>query len=140
MLACQPFLDACKVRAEEYFYKCTPLGCLHRLVVLTHSALYGSDIFFSSRRRHTRCYRDWSSDVCSSDLTVRRPPDGNQAKTKSRHASDSASRVGALPHSRGSFTPRAESATSKASTARPSATIRQGCARPRSDSDRKSVV
>src|SRR5438128_4494426 len=24
--------------------------------------------FFSSRRRHTRCYRDWSSDVCSSDL------------------------------------------------------------------------
>src|SRR5207245_9664420 len=25
-------------------------------------------IFFSSRRRHTRCYRDWSSDVCSSDL------------------------------------------------------------------------
>src|SRR4030042_3290622 len=25
-------------------------------------------IFFSSRRRHTRCSRDWSSDVCSSDL------------------------------------------------------------------------
>src|SRR5207245_5551432 len=24
--------------------------------------------FFASRRRHTRCYRDWSSDVCSSDL------------------------------------------------------------------------
>src|SRR5207245_212428 len=24
--------------------------------------------FLSSRRRHTRCYRDWSSDVCSSDL------------------------------------------------------------------------
>src|SRR5207245_4429171 len=23
-----------------------------------------------SRRRHTRCYRDWSSDVCSSDLIV----------------------------------------------------------------------
>src|SRR2546422_132881 len=23
---------------------------------------------FSSRRRHTRCSRDWSSDVCSSDL------------------------------------------------------------------------
>src|SRR3989337_3999907 len=23
---------------------------------------------FASRRRHTRCYRDWSSDVCSSDL------------------------------------------------------------------------
>src|SRR5207245_3720570 len=24
----------------------------------------------SSRSRHTRCYRDWSSDVCSSDLYV----------------------------------------------------------------------
>src|SRR5204863_2463360 len=30
----------------------------------THSALF----FFSSRRRHTRSLRDWSSDVCSSDL------------------------------------------------------------------------
>src|SRR5205814_3913563 len=31
--------------------------------------------FFSSRRRHTRCLSDWSSDVCSSDLSVcRRPP------------------------------------------------------------------
>src|SRR5690554_6845126 len=27
-----------------------------------------SEFFFSSRRRHTRCGRDWSSDVCSSDL------------------------------------------------------------------------
>src|SRR5207247_3262024 len=26
--------------------------------------------FFSSRRRHTRSTRDWSSDVCSSDLGV----------------------------------------------------------------------
>src|SRR2546422_3909865 len=26
--------------------------------------------FFSSRRRHTRCSRDWSSDVCSSDLRL----------------------------------------------------------------------
>src|SRR5216684_5463611 len=26
--------------------------------------------FFSSRRRHTRCSRDWSSDVCSSDLAA----------------------------------------------------------------------
>src|SRR2546429_6765176 len=38
-------------------------------------------LFFSSRRRHTRCSRDWSSDVCSSDLlfpttakTTRRTP------------------------------------------------------------------
>src|SRR3712207_7199053 len=28
--------------------------------------------FFSSRRRHTRYWRDWSSDVCSSDLDVDR--------------------------------------------------------------------
>src|SRR5438045_6300969 len=26
--------------------------------------------FFSSRRRHTRCLSDWSSDVCSSDLGI----------------------------------------------------------------------
>src|SRR5699024_11813111 len=26
--------------------------------------------FFSSRRRHTRSKRDWSSDVCSSDLSA----------------------------------------------------------------------
>src|SRR5690606_25040584 len=29
--------------------------------------------FFSSRRRHTRFSRDWSSDVCSSDLAALRP-------------------------------------------------------------------
>src|SRR5699024_12091544 len=27
-------------------------------------------VFFSSRRRHTRSKRDWSSDVCSSDLPI----------------------------------------------------------------------
>src|SRR5688500_20374870 len=29
-------------------------------------------VFFSSRRRHTRLQGDWSSDVCSSDLHMRR--------------------------------------------------------------------
>src|SRR3989442_8636763 len=33
--------------------------------------LYFFFFFFSSRRRHTRCGRDWSSDVCSSDLKSR---------------------------------------------------------------------
>src|SRR6201994_3272015 len=33
--------------------------------------LTDTDKLFSSRRRHTNCSRDWSSDVCSSDL---RPP------------------------------------------------------------------
>src|SRR3989442_10782613 len=36
--------------------------------------------FFSSRRRHTRCGRDWSSDVCSSDLIEDDPdPEGFEA-------------------------------------------------------------
>src|SRR3712207_8824586 len=30
--------------------------------------MYECFFFFSSRRRHTRYWRDWSSDVCSSDL------------------------------------------------------------------------
>src|SRR5688500_4040588 len=34
-----------------------------------------SPVFFSSRRRHTRLQGDWSSDVCSSDLHLRRPDD-----------------------------------------------------------------
>src|SRR3989442_12267186 len=33
----------------------------------------GLVFFFSSRRRHTRCGRDWSSDVCSSDLEAVEP-------------------------------------------------------------------
>src|SRR3989442_14650970 len=32
--------------------------------------LWSVCFFFSSRRRHTRCGRDWSSDVCSSDLGI----------------------------------------------------------------------
>src|SRR5437867_7194507 len=36
-----------------------------------HNTLYMfSFFFFSSRRRHTRSYGDWSSDVCSSDLLI----------------------------------------------------------------------
>src|SRR5690606_32902368 len=34
------------------------------------TSLYISVFFFSSRRRHTRFSRDWSSDVCSSDLPL----------------------------------------------------------------------
>src|SRR3712207_8406313 len=34
----------------------------------------GMLFFFSSRRRHTRYWRDWSSDVCSSDLEWPVPP------------------------------------------------------------------
>src|SRR3989442_14344896 len=38
------------------------------LSATARSAGCGGGVFFSSRRRHTRCGRDWSSDVCSSDL------------------------------------------------------------------------
>src|SRR5687768_16258266 len=37
-------------------------------VVYVINFKYVNFFFFSSRRRHTRCSRDWSSDVCSSDL------------------------------------------------------------------------
>src|SRR5699024_11366409 len=37
--------------------------CLYSLIYTVISCF-----FFSSRRRHTRSKRDWSSDVCSSDL------------------------------------------------------------------------
>src|SRR3989449_9095437 len=37
---------------------------VHQLWIL----IFFEFFFFSSRRRHTRCSRDWSSDVCSSDL------------------------------------------------------------------------
>src|SRR3712207_8505464 len=36
--------------------------------IVTALGTFGYDFFFSSRRRHTRYWRDWSSDVCSSDL------------------------------------------------------------------------
>src|SRR5207249_7335365 len=35
--------------------------------------------FFSSRRRHTRSKRDWSSDVCSSDLSGQVGPSSAEA-------------------------------------------------------------
>src|SRR5207245_3482009 len=38
-------------------------------LIAIYIKLYVLFFFFSSRRRHTRCYRDWSSDVCSSDLS-----------------------------------------------------------------------
>src|SRR5438105_11116691 len=45
--------------------------------------------FFSSRRRHTRSTRDWSSDVCSSDLR----PTGRAARSGRGSASSAAGRA-----------------------------------------------
>src|SRR5688500_1395995 len=59
----------------------TPLSCSTRSIVVRLALTYRmgqmfssftpsvfADLFFSSRRRHTRSQGDWSSDVCSSDL------------------------------------------------------------------------
>src|SRR5699024_8656976 len=43
-------------------------------LIIAHVVFYCSNtvwFFFSSRRRHTRSKRDWSSDVCSSDLEMK---------------------------------------------------------------------
>src|SRR2546429_2500185 len=50
-----------------YIYACS--SPYSRLAVTVLVLLFFF-FFFSSRRRHTRCSRDWSSDVCSSDLHV----------------------------------------------------------------------
>src|SRR5207245_5249757 len=39
-----------------------------------------------SRRRHTRCYRDWSSDVCSSDLISPEQYEHNQTRLQANRA------------------------------------------------------
>src|SRR5207245_3484027 len=65
--------------------------------------------FFSSRRLHTRCYRDWSSDVCSSDLQLRGrrarwasacPVVGRRAQRSSVSTSSSVSVIGFFGRSR----------------------------------------
>src|SRR3712207_1596662 len=50
---------------------------IYAILLLFCLIVYACDIFFfffSSRRRHTRYWRDWSSDVCSSDLAGREDP------------------------------------------------------------------
>src|SRR5205814_6110329 len=43
---------------------------------------YNFLFFFSSRRRHTRCLSDWSSDVCSSDLQKKAPIYNNSQRVE----------------------------------------------------------
>src|SRR5205814_7392573 len=40
---------------------------------------------FSSRRRHTRCLSDWSSDVCSSDLFFADPGESADSARRARN-------------------------------------------------------
>src|SRR5690606_40628995 len=49
--------------------------------------------FFSSRRRHTRFSRDWSSDVCSSDLEAHQKGQPVLVGTTSVEKSDAISRL-----------------------------------------------
>src|SRR3989442_4972262 len=63
-------------------------------------------LFYPSRRRHTRCGRDWSSDVCSSDLSnvpilshferAKPMPDDEKARTHQRWAHLRFSIIGTL--------------------------------------------
>src|SRR5580700_10337132 len=55
---------------EADMYAATPPEALE--LVADKDKIPRCDFFFSSRRRHTRSLRDWSSDVCSSDLRARR--------------------------------------------------------------------
>src|SRR5206468_7630737 len=60
------------------------LGTLQDLILAFHSMCKSFVVFFfSSRRRHTRSDRDWSSDVCSSDLAA--TPVQNQIPINSSH-------------------------------------------------------
>src|SRR6266508_262893 len=48
--------------------------------------------FFSSRRRHTRWPRDWSSDVCSSDLCDGRRPAAGRCRRRCGPRAEAAAR------------------------------------------------
>src|SRR3712207_2314785 len=62
---------------------------------LARYQLIGSDFYFSSRRRHTTYWRDWSSDVCSSDLksVVLRDLDGGHVSAVSYDSNASVERT-----------------------------------------------
>src|SRR5258707_9832720 len=50
-------------KCPQYFFSCSKW-----LTIFSRFCYSYIFFFFSSRRRHTRYWRDWSSDVCSSDL------------------------------------------------------------------------
>src|SRR2546429_4899322 len=59
--------------------------------------------FFASRRRHSRCSRGWSSDVCSSDLVFQRA-DGSRKPVRGEYClrgpNEIGVRLGPYDHSR----------------------------------------
>src|SRR6266516_7196493 len=54
--------------------------------------------FFSSRRRHTRSYGDWSSDVCSSDLDPPVSTRDDALRADDRHDRGNGARVRSEEH------------------------------------------
>src|SRR5437016_11820294 len=94
-------MDAYKavLQVEKYFYATIQLshntlrGVLGKMEL--DDLLANRDIFFPSRRRHTRLVSDWSSDVCSSDLTAccstrsSSPSPGSRTPTSSPRRSSS---------------------------------------------------
>ena len=55
------YIDICELsRVVGFFSASNEVGRESRIIKFF--------FFFSSRRRHTSYWRDWSSDVCSSDL------------------------------------------------------------------------
>src|SRR5258707_10752010 len=56
-------MQSCTISSKQF----SP-SMLHLLLLFLSYFYFFFFFFFSSRRRHTRYWRDWSSDVCSSDL------------------------------------------------------------------------
>src|SRR3712207_8083821 len=76
------YCAACHYTADQLCYVCVCRTRWDLSSVLSGLLSIGVEwffFFFSSRRRHTRYWRDWSSDVCSSDL--RTPPCSRAART-----------------------------------------------------------
>src|SRR2546429_2203862 len=65
-----PWMDVIGVGREPVRRRPQVMGTIGWWASSRRSTCTASTVwfFFSSRRRHTRCSRDWSSDVCSSDL------------------------------------------------------------------------
>src|SRR5690606_40787398 len=86
--------------------------------------------FFSSRRRHTRFSRDWSSDVCSSDLPRPCAPVADQASDRSTLMFG---KRATFPDTAASRAPGAGAAPETGAAQARQPTVRE-------ESDRKSVV
>src|SRR5690606_40401626 len=60
------------------------------------TTIFQRGFFISSRRRHTRFSRDWSSDVCSSDLEEDAQQTGDDTGDRGNHGQDLVALLGAL--------------------------------------------